>query len=140
MEENYSSIYAALGALDSNNFVNTTIALNLFMGNNAARELAVAHDLAQTMDRVTAYSQTQGGTIMDEVDFIEEQLDMGAISADEKMRLKVAFGDNVAQRFLVLRGITNEVMQEAVLERHANREAARITRDVIALALSQSAQ
>lgn len=76
---------------------------------------------------------------MDEVDFIEEQLDMGAISADEKMRLKVAFGDNVAQRFLVLRGITSDVMQEAVLERHANREAARITRDVIALALSQSA-
>ncbi len=77
---------------------------------------------------------------MDEVDFIEEQLDMGAISADEKMRLRVAFGDNVAQRFLVLRGITTEVMQEAVLERHANREAARITRDVIAQALSQSAR
>lgn len=76
---------------------------------------------------------------MDEVDFIEEQLDMGAISADEKMRLKVAFGDNVAQRFLVLRGITSEVMQDAVLERHANREAARITRDVIALASGQSA-
>lgn len=76
---------------------------------------------------------------MDEVDFIEEQLDMGAISADEKMRLKVAFGDNVAQRFLLLRGITNELMQEAVLERHATREAARITRGVIALALSQSA-
>ena len=75
---------------------------------------------------------------MDEVDFIEEQLDMGAISADEKMRLKVAFGDNVAQRYLALRGITSEAMQEAVLERHANREAARITRDVIAQALSQS--
>ena len=75
---------------------------------------------------------------MDEVDFIEEQLDMGAISADEKMRLRVAFGDNVAQRYLALRGITSEAMQEAVLERHANREAARITRDVIAQALSQS--
>ncbi len=77
---------------------------------------------------------------MDEVDFIEEQLDLGAISADEKMRLRVAFGDNVAQRFLVLRGITTEAMQDAVLERHANREAARITRDVIAQALSQSAR
>ena len=75
---------------------------------------------------------------MDEVDFIEEQLDMGAISADEKMRLRVAFGDNVAQRYLALRGITSEAMQDAVLERHANREAARITRDVIAQALSQS--
>ncbi len=77
---------------------------------------------------------------MDEVDFIEEQLDLGAISADEKMRLRLAFGDNVAQRFLVLRGITTEAMQDAVLERHANREAARITRDVIAHALSQSAR
>lgn len=77
---------------------------------------------------------------MDEVDFIEEQLDLGAISADEKMRLKLAFGDNVAQRYLALRGITTEAMQDAVLERHASREAARITRDVIALALSQSAQ
>ena len=75
---------------------------------------------------------------MDEVDFIEEQLDMGAISADEKMRLRVAFGDNVAQRYLALRGITTEAMQEAVLERHANREAARMARDVIAHALSQS--
>ena len=71
---------------------------------------------------------------MDEVDFIEEQLDIGAISADEKMRLKVAFGDNVAQRYLALRGIVGEAMQDAVLERHANREAARMARDVIAFA------
>ncbi len=77
---------------------------------------------------------------MDEVDFIEEQLDAGTISADEKMRLKVAFGDNVAQRFLTLRGIQGEAMQDAVLERHAAREAARMTRDIIAFALSQSAQ
>ena len=73
---------------------------------------------------------------MDEVDFIEEQLDTGAISADEKMRLKVAFGDNVAQRYLALRGITTEPMQEAVLERHAQREAARLTRNVLAAAFS----
>ena len=71
---------------------------------------------------------------MDEVDFIEEQLDIGAISADEKMRLKVAFGDNVAQRYLALRGIVGEAMQNAVLERHANHEAARMARDVIAYA------
>ena len=75
---------------------------------------------------------------MDEVDFIEEQLDLGAISADEKMRLKVAFGDNVAQRYLALRGIVGEAMQDAVLERHANREAARITRDIIAFASAQA--
>jgi hypothetical protein len=74
---------------------------------------------------------------MDEVDFIEEQLDINAISAEEKMRLKVAFGDNVAQRYLSLRGIVGEVMQEAVLERHANREAARIARNIIALASGQ---
>ncbi len=71
---------------------------------------------------------------MDEVDLIEEQLDIGAISADEKMRLKLAFGDNVAQRYLALRGIVGEAMQEAVLARHANREAARMARDVIAFA------
>lgn len=71
---------------------------------------------------------------MDEVDFIEEQLDTGAISADEKMRLKVAFGDNVAQRYLALRGIVGDLAQEAVLERHASREAARLTRDLIASA------
>ena len=75
---------------------------------------------------------------MDEVDFIEEQLDLGAISADEKMRLKVAFGDNVAQRYLALRGIVGDAMQDAVLERHANREAARMTRDIIAFASAHS--
>ena len=71
---------------------------------------------------------------MDDVDFIEEQLGLGAISADEKMRLKVAFGDNVAQRNLALRGIVGDAMQDAVLERHANRKAARMTRDIIASA------
>jgi hypothetical protein len=71
---------------------------------------------------------------MDEVDFIEEQLDTGAISADEKMRLKLAFGDNVAQRYLALRGVVGEAAQDAVLDRHASREAARLTRDLIASA------
>jgi hypothetical protein len=74
---------------------------------------------------------------MDEVDFIDEQLDINAISAEEKMRLKVAFGDNVAQRYLSLRGIVGEAMQEAVLERHASREAARIARNIIAHASGQ---
>jgi hypothetical protein len=71
---------------------------------------------------------------MDEVDFIEEQLDSKPVSADEKMRLKVAFGDNVAQRFLTMRGVIGEVMQEAVLERHASGEAARLARNAIAFA------
>jgi hypothetical protein len=54
------------------------------------------------------------------------------------MRLKMAFGDNVAQRFLTLRGIIGDHMQDAVLERHANREAARLTRDIIAFAAGHS--
>lgn len=69
---------------------------------------------------------------MDDMDFIEEQID--SINVDEKMRLRVAFGDNVAQRYLTLRGIIGDSMQDAVLERHALREAARMTRDVIAFA------
>lgn len=70
---------------------------------------------------------------MDETDFIEEQQST-TIRADELMRLKVAFGDDVAQRFLRLRGIVGDLMQEAVLERYAARQAARLARDVIATA------
>ena len=70
---------------------------------------------------------------MDDIDFIEEQQDT-IIGADEKMRLKVAFGDDVAQRFLRLRGIVGDLMQEAVLERYAVKQAARLARDVIAAA------
>ena len=77
---------------------------------------------------------------MDEIDFIEEQLDTSLISSDEKMRLKVAFGDDVAQRFLKLRAIHGEMMQEAVLERYASKQAARMAREVIATALSASAE
>ncbi len=76
---------------------------------------------------------------MDEIDFIEEQLDTSIISSDEKMRLKMAFGDDVAQRFLKLRGIHGEIMQEAVLERYASKQAARMAREVIASACSASA-
>lgn len=82
---------------------------------------------------------------MDDIDFIEDQLETrqletSLISSDEKMRLKVAFGDDVAQRFLKLRGITSEVMQEAVLEKYASKQAARMARDVIATALYASAE
>lgn len=70
---------------------------------------------------------------MDDTDFIEEQEET-TIRADELMRLKVAFGDDVAQRFLRLRGIVGDLMQEAVLERYAAKQAARLARDVIATA------
>jgi hypothetical protein len=78
---------------------------------------------------------------MDDIDFIEEQPEttIAAVSRDEKMRLKVAFGDDVAQRFLKLRGIQGEIMQEAVLERYAQKQAARMARDAISAALSASA-
>lgn len=72
---------------------------------------------------------------MDDIEFIDEQRET-IIRADEKMRLKVAFGDDVAQRFLRLRGIVGDLMQEAVLERYAARQAARLARDVIAAASS----
>ena len=70
---------------------------------------------------------------MDDIDFIEEQEETRS-QADEKMRLKVAFGDDVAQRFLRLRGIVGDLMQEAVLERYAAKQAARMARDAIATA------
>lgn len=76
---------------------------------------------------------------MDDLDFIEEQLEAAPVSSDEKMRLKVAFGDDVAQRFLKLRGIEGAVMQEAVLERYAQKQSARMARAAIAFALSTSA-
>jgi hypothetical protein len=75
---------------------------------------------------------------MDEIDFIEELADTST-RADEQMRLKVAFGDDVAQRFLRLRGIVGELMQEAVLARYAAKQAARLTRDALAAAASVDA-
>jgi len=74
---------------------------------------------------------------MDDIDFIEEQ-PATRPRADEQLRLKVAFGDDVAQRFLRLRGIVGELMQEAVLERYAARQAARLTRDIIAAAAADA--
>lgn len=59
---------------------------------------------------------------MDDTDFIEERETV--ISIDEQMRLRRAFGDDVAQRFLRLRGIHGDVMQDAVLARYAMRQAA----------------
>ncbi len=75
---------------------------------------------------------------MDDTDFIEEQQST-TIRDDELMRLKVAFGDDVAQRFLRLRGIVGDLMQEAVLERYAAKQAARLARDVIATAAAPPA-
>lgn len=74
---------------------------------------------------------------MDDLDFIEEQHDATIVSAEETMRLRVAFGDNVAQRFLTLRGVAGEVAQEAVLQRHALRQAERLARVAIAQACGQ---
>jgi hypothetical protein len=76
---------------------------------------------------------------MDDVDFIEDEPET-IFRADEKMRLMVAFGDDVAQRFLRLRGIVGDLMQEAVLERYAAKQAARLARDVIAAAALVGAQ
>lgn len=76
---------------------------------------------------------------MDDTDFVEEQ-EVITIRADELMRLKVAFGDDVAQRFLRLRGIVGDLMQDAVLERYAAKQAARLARDVIATASMPSPQ
>ena len=77
---------------------------------------------------------------MDDIDFIEEHEEDTSRAAEEKMRLKVAFGDDVAQRFLRLRGIVGDLMQEAVLERYAAKQAARMARDVIAAAALVNAQ
>jgi hypothetical protein len=76
---------------------------------------------------------------MDDLDFIVEEQETPSL-ADEKMRLKVAFGDDVAQRFLRSRGIIGELMQEAVLERYAAKQAARLARDLIAAASLSSGQ
>ena len=75
---------------------------------------------------------------MDDLDFIDEQHTVTVtVSAEEAMRLRVAFGDNVAQRYLTLRGIVGEVAQEAVLHRHAQRSAERLARNLIAQACGQ---
>ncbi|HEY0064451.1 MAG TPA: hypothetical protein VGC21_20205 [Telluria sp.] len=76
---------------------------------------------------------------MDETEDIIDERAIAARATLEKMRLQRAFGDNVAQRFLMLRGIVGDIMQEQVLERYAAKQALRITRDALALAAAQTA-
>jgi hypothetical protein len=72
---------------------------------------------------------------MDEADdFIEPRETARKARAEEQMRLRVAFGDDVAQRFLRLRGIEGEVMQEDVLDRYAAKQAMKLAREALALA------
>ena len=42
---------------------------------------------------------------------------------EERQHLLRAFGDDVAQRFLLLRGIKDDRMQNEVLDRYAQRNA-----------------
>jgi len=77
---------------------------------------------------------------MDETDdFIDTRDTAKQTAAGEKMRLQLAFGDDVAQRFLRLRGIEGEAMQEAVLEKYAAKQALRMARDALTLAATQQA-
>lgn len=77
---------------------------------------------------------------MDETDdFIDECKTASQLAAAERLRLQLAFGDDVAQRFLRLRGIEGDAMQEAVLEKYAAKQALKITRDALALAAAQQA-
>ena len=74
---------------------------------------------------------------MDETDdFIDEpeQLDTGRAPV-EKAQCWSGFGDDVAQRFLRLRGIMDEQMQDDVLERYAQRKAMPRAPAVITLAV-----
>ncbi len=57
-------------------------------------------------------------------DFIE--VEENSATADDKVTLLRAFGDDVAQRFLRLRGIDGERMQNELLERYAQRQATRV--------------
>lgn len=76
---------------------------------------------------------------MDEIDEVIDARAVAAHAAFEKARLQRAFGDNVAQRFLLSRGIVGDAMQEQVLERYAAKQALRIARDALALAAAQAA-
>ena len=67
-------------------------------------------------------------------DFIEQRVPARTALAEEQMRLRVAFGDDVARRFLRLRGVEGEPMQEAVLERYAAKQALKLARAALALA------
>lgn len=70
---------------------------------------------------------------MDDIEFVTDEQETCRY-AQERMRLKFAFGDDAAQRYLKLRGIVGEAMQEAVLERYASKQADRLARNAIAVA------
>lgn len=72
-------------------------------------------------------------------DFIDTRETASQAAAEERNRLQRAFGDDVAQRFLRLRGIEGDAMQEAVLEKYAAKQALRMARDALALAATQQA-
>jgi len=54
-------------------------------------------------------------------DFIDEPECLGTVRMEERQHLLRAFGDDVAQRFLLLRGIKDDRMQNEVLDRYAQR-------------------
>lgn len=70
---------------------------------------------------------------MEDIDFVTDEQET-CRHAQEQMRLKFAFGDDAAQRYLKLRGIVGEAMQEAALERYAHKQADRLARKAIAFA------
>jgi hypothetical protein len=63
-------------------------------------------------------------------DFIDEPDTVQQAASDDKFRLQCAFGDNVAQRFLRLRGIDAD-MHAAVLARQAEKQAMKLARDAL---------
>ena len=56
-------------------------------------------------------------------DFIDEPESLETAKMEERQHLLRAFGDDVAQRFLQLRGIKDDRMQNEVLDRYAQRQA-----------------
>lgn len=56
-------------------------------------------------------------------DFIDEPDCAETVKMEERQYLLRAFGDDVAQRFLLLRGIKDDRMQNEVLHRYAQRHA-----------------
>jgi len=56
-------------------------------------------------------------------DFIDEPESGETVNMEERQHLLRAFGDDVAQRFLLLRGIKDDRMQNEVLDRYAQRNA-----------------
>lgn len=60
---------------------------------------------------------------MDDTELYDE-IDTEEAQAHER-RMKRAFGDDVAQRFLQLRGVADERAQQALVERYYQRQAAK---------------